>query len=237
MFGSSTGLNSASFHPKPTKLNPTGFTLIELLTVIAIIAILMALLMPAIGKMRADAQASACVSNLRQLSMGVALYCADNDGCFPDSTSYSTGGKGIWYPLLSGMFGSPWPSMVYVDWKKKGAYFCPSNNKATSPSGSAKFTNYAYNSNLAGARRANVTKRIALFVDAYNPSNSIGYTNPGSRLSNCWIDNYGLHHSGQNVAFIDCHVEWVKVEPHPAGTMGVGSDCVEMKAEWFWPLN
>jgi prepilin-type N-terminal cleavage/methylation domain-containing protein/prepilin-type processing-associated H-X9-DG protein len=57
-----------------------AFTLIELLTVIAIIGILAAIIIPTVGKVRATAQNAKCASNLRQLAMGANLYASDNKG-------------------------------------------------------------------------------------------------------------------------------------------------------------
>ena len=54
-----------------------GFTLIELLVVVSIIALLIALLLPALGSARAAGKAAQCMSNLRQLGIGVAMYCTD----------------------------------------------------------------------------------------------------------------------------------------------------------------
>src|SRR5438309_2350363 len=59
---------------------PHAFTLIELLVVIAIIAILAALLLPAISHVPDKSKQAACANNLRQLSLAAQIYTADNDG-------------------------------------------------------------------------------------------------------------------------------------------------------------
>ena len=69
------------------RLRWTGFTLIELLVVISIIALLVAILLPALRNAREAARGSACLSNLRQIGVTTFTYAADYDGyTFPSST-------------------------------------------------------------------------------------------------------------------------------------------------------
>ena len=60
-----------------------GFTLVELLVVIGIIAVLIAVLLPALSKARKQALLTVCMSNQKQLVAALMMYCADNRGCFP----------------------------------------------------------------------------------------------------------------------------------------------------------
>jgi prepilin-type N-terminal cleavage/methylation domain-containing protein/prepilin-type processing-associated H-X9-DG protein len=81
--------NCKWFQANPARISPRsrgGFTLIELLVVIAIIAILAALLLPALGRAKEKAKRINCTSNLRQFALACRLYADDNNSKFPPIT-------------------------------------------------------------------------------------------------------------------------------------------------------
>jgi prepilin-type N-terminal cleavage/methylation domain-containing protein/prepilin-type processing-associated H-X9-DG protein len=103
-----------------------GFTLIELLVVIAIIAILAAILFPVFAQAREAARKTACLSNLKQLGLGIMMYVQDYDEVFP-SVTRGTGPNGG-YGATDSWSGSSifvWGYGIAPYVKSPALYFCP----------------------------------------------------------------------------------------------------------------
>jgi len=81
-----------------------GFTLIELLVVIAIIALLMGILMPALQRVRSQAKAVICQTNLKQWGTIFNLYCDDNNRKMPDRSAPDSSGQGRWMYSLRHLY-------------------------------------------------------------------------------------------------------------------------------------
>src|SRR3954468_2260808 len=85
-----------------------GFTLVELLVVIGIIAILVAVLLPALRKARESANTAACLSNLRQIGMAFHMYANENHGWLPSA------GPNHDFRLAPGSLALSWPERLVL---------------------------------------------------------------------------------------------------------------------------
>jgi len=105
----------------------SGFTLIELLVVIAIIAILAAILFPVFAQARAAARKTQCLSNVKQMSLGMLMYAGDYDERFPGwSWGFYCNGGNNGAPRDSAAF---WTQAIYPYIKNTGLYRDPDDAK------------------------------------------------------------------------------------------------------------
>ncbi len=105
-----------------------GFTLIELLVVISIIAVLIALLLPALARAKQEANTVACLSNEQQIGLAFSTYLSENDS-YPPPYTYNAVNPQLeekWYQLILGRAGVAWPQQT-VGTGTYGVLFCPSD--------------------------------------------------------------------------------------------------------------
>ncbi len=101
----------------PRRSQQRGFTLIELLVVIAIIAILAAILFPVFGRARENARKISCLSNLKQIGLGILQYTQDYDDKLPMRD----------YGSAPNAYIFSWRRTIYPYTKSAQIYSCPSN--------------------------------------------------------------------------------------------------------------
>lgn len=110
--------------PTPHRTVPhRAFTLIELLVAVAIIAILVALLLPTLRNAKERANAASCMNNIRQILWADAMYADDNsDALVPYCFNYSSGVQNTFYGMLFGYLrpSAPFTAAIYEPWR------CPS---------------------------------------------------------------------------------------------------------------
>jgi len=171
-----------------------GFTLIELLVVIAIIGILAGILLPVLSRARESARKTQCMSNVKQIGMGLIMYANENSETFPSSTATN--------PAMASL------NLLYDTYISDNKVFnCPSDTSVTAATnagmsvytsgGSQAFTqtqsSYGYDRSHTQADDADVA--LAADRPPATPSATASTANHNSR--------------GQNIVYVDGHVEFV----------------------------
>lgn len=109
--------------------NQAAFTLIELLVVIAIIAILAALLLPALSRAKQKGQQAVCLSNLKQTGLAFQMYLNDNGDHFPDRRDLKTSLPGGYHPWTSWPPSDPRAGRAATNFQS----YCPNFNVWSCP--------------------------------------------------------------------------------------------------------
>jgi prepilin-type N-terminal cleavage/methylation domain-containing protein/prepilin-type processing-associated H-X9-DG protein len=159
------------------KTSRRAFTLIELLVVIAIIAILAAMLLPALAKAKVVANRTACMNKLRQWGLAQTMYYQDNNDSIPRETANSGGGStlnnwaqvrdplnaDVWYNALPLEINLPSAASFFSrkpDFYNKGSLFhCPSAQfpkDAETDTGTTAYFSIAMNSKLVGSGQTTI---------------------------------------------------------------------------------
>jgi prepilin-type N-terminal cleavage/methylation domain-containing protein/prepilin-type processing-associated H-X9-DG protein len=221
---------------KPDRKNEGGkilrsaFTLIELLVVVAIIAVLAAILFPVFARARENARRASCMSNMKQIGLGIMMYTQDYDERYPSQASAA---PSPYAELLS----SPvtystqnWITSIYPYVKSWQLFKCPSTTDfaRTPPTAPGTSGTPSTNSNTgymangvvikSGGRAMASIPNPAGIVMLGEITNSYSYAliRPcySGSTSNFIYWNYAgvneIHFDGGNLAFADGHVKWRK---------------------------
>jgi len=190
-----------------------AFTLIELLVVIAIIAILAALLLPALSGARQWSIRTKCASNLRQIGLGMTLYADDSNDLYPES-----GGLIVWNQSDPTTHEKSWMEQLVSYTKSTNIFRCPSD--LLSPFSYFNGVRAAYivltNFGSVDARQIRFPSAQVLSGDTLWTAADAADADKDDYSQNCVggpangtpAEGWQIHGKGQNILFTDSHVKW-----------------------------
>jgi len=227
-----------------------GFTLIELLVVIAIIAILAAILFPVFAQVREKARAISCLSNQKQIGLGIMQYSQDNDEYNPEVW---TPGNAVWWQVLD----------PYV--KSHKLYVCPDDSYSRGSNGEAVSYSIAFNWGDWGACTAGCTNQAQFSAAGANqakitsPASAILVTERWNSYKN-WNQNWAAdnfcnggeflygqggsaanpaspraasgHTGGSNYIFCDGHAKWMRFTDTMKAVSSTEPTYAQLTTQW-----
>ncbi|EIP97718.1 prepilin-type N-terminal cleavage/methylation domain-containing protein [Opitutaceae bacterium TAV1] len=195
----------------PTCARRSAFTLIELLTVIAIIGILAAIIIPVTGRVRESARTAQCASNMRQLAQSMLIYAQDYKGVLPPTYNNPAGTTSSWWQYL------------YPDYcNGKDVFKCPvdpTDITGTFTRGNKTLANGKVSYGIPGDQGTNrkaagkslssfpTPSRMCLLADFVEPTCVLSQSFFGNKPM--WLTEITFPHNGQqkaNFAFLDGHI-------------------------------
>ncbi len=193
-----------------------GFTLIELLVVIAIIAILAAILFPVFARAREKARQTSCLSNVKQVGLGMIMYLQDYDELFP--------------PAINSGSGRYWMEAIMPYVKNQQLFVCPSsrdypcaNGTCSNHTAHVRFPRlgYGYNayhvaypSGFVGLGLRGNPSQLRLLADIPHPAEVFMimdfrcYYTATTGSVTATANERKQHNDGGNICMIDGHAKW-----------------------------
>ncbi|MHB8994135.1 MAG: prepilin-type N-terminal cleavage/methylation domain-containing protein [Armatimonadota bacterium] len=196
-----------------------GFTLIELLVVIAIIAILAAILFPVFAKAREKARQSSCLSNVKQLMLGILQYAQDYDERLPGrrKNSVTAPPAGTYTCNPAGTYAISWMSLVQPYIKNTQILVCPSYGNTTgygyNPCGDGDTGNPSLGAFTSPASTFKIGDSWSQGLKGINPAQACSWSNRTDLAVPPTSPGCGgfaaRHNDGGNFGFLDGHAKWI----------------------------
>lgn len=206
-----SGIRSGIGRSRGASLATMGWSLVELMVVIAILAILAGVTLPALTGVKKRAHNMLCQHHLKQWGMATHLYATDFEGWLPkDGSSNGQSKFGGWYislpPYLNLPPYSQWPGRTNLHARPGiSPYLCPANLKI---SDGKNLFHYCLNRSVNGSGAGNQVN----ISHIRNPASLIWLFDNGKKAGVASAANLhtNIHPSGPNILVLDGHVESVK---------------------------
>ena len=188
---------------------PAAFTLIELLAVVAVIALVAGILLPALSRAKGAVNSLSCLNNLKDWGLATHLYAVDNDDYMPPEGPPTPGSKlpnSAWYVTLPSLVGAP--SYGEMPWRtnpnvKLGSslFVCPANPRRATNN---NLFHYCLNAHIDGTGSEDHMVRLTSLPA---PSRIVQLFDNGKRAAVAQQNNVhpNLHRGGAQFLFVDGH--------------------------------